>query len=137
MVVYADPERQSSWEVEQCWLTTVPETEREERPLTCYRLGWDWLASLEAIELADGARSWTSWWKSSPAGSSTAPRAAYAGCAPATAPDLAYATTGQWPVDATSSNAPPPHPPRLMWWTLPDNIIELGCVAVHDDMQLR
>lgn len=28
-------------------------------------------------------------------------------------------------------------PPRLMWWTLPDNIIELGCVAVHDDMQLR
>lgn len=43
--VYADPERQFRYEVEQLWLRSVPETERDEHPLASYRLGRDWVAS--------------------------------------------------------------------------------------------
>ncbi|MGW1616765.1 hypothetical protein ACWCQZ_46745 [Streptomyces sp. NPDC002285] len=137
-VVYADPERQFRYEVEQHWLTSVPESEREVRALAGYRLGRDWLASLEAIELVgrrkildvvvdvltgrvvDVTARRVRRMRSSDGG----------GSAPRVREDGAVA----WRCDIKHRTA---SAPRLMWWKLPDGAIELGRVAPHDDMQLR
>lgn len=136
VVVYADPERQFCWEVEQRWLTTVPETEREERPLAGYRLGRDWLASLEAIELVDRSKILdvvvevlTGRVVDSAARRIRRMRSGD-GSGPRIRDDGAVASRCDFKQRAASA-------PRLMWWKLPDNIIELGRVAAHDDMQLR
>ncbi|MGD9486060.1 hypothetical protein WDH52_22910 [Streptomyces sp. TRM70308] len=136
--VYADPERQFRHEVEQRWLTAVPETEREERPLAAYRLGRDWLASLEAIELVDRSKILdvvvevlTGRIVDNTARRVRRMRAGDGGgSGPRVRDDGAVA----WRCDIKQRAA---SAPRLMWWRLPGNAIELGRVAAHDDIQLR
>jgi hypothetical protein len=135
--VYADPERQFRHEVEQHWLTTVPEAERDARPMAAYRLGRDWLTSLQALELA-GRRKivevvvevLTGRAVDSAARRPRRMRTGSGGSPPRVREDGAVA----WRCDIKHGTA---SAPRLMWWKLPDNTIELGRVAAHDDMQLR
>ncbi len=138
VVVYADAERQFRWEVEQHWLTTVPEAERDARPLADYQLGRDWLASLEAIELV-GRRKIMDVVVEVLTGrvvDSTGRRLRRmrsrdgGGSSPRVREDGAVA----WRCDIKHGTA---SAPRLMWWKLPDGVIELGRVAAHDDMHLR
>lgn len=137
-VVYADPERQFRYEVEQHWLRTVAEPERGAHPLAAYQLGRDWLASLETIELVgrhkildvvvevltgrvvDSTARRVRRMRSSDGG----------GSSPRVREDGAVA----WRCDIKHGTA---SAPRLMWWKLPEGVIELGRVAAHDDMQLR
>jgi hypothetical protein len=48
--LFGDPEQQLRYEVEQAWLRRLPEPERDRWPVTPYRLGPDFLASLESLE---------------------------------------------------------------------------------------
>jgi hypothetical protein len=133
--VYDDPERQFRYEIEQHWLWTVQETDRDEYPLTDYQLGRDWLAALEVIELVDRRKILDVVVEvlTGRAVGSTARRPRrmrIAGSAPRTRADGAIA----WRCDIKQGSA---SAPRLMYWKLPDNTVELGRVAAHDDMQLR
>ncbi|MFH9575645.1 TMF family protein [Streptomyces sp. NPDC017454] len=137
VMAYVDPERQFRHEVEQRSFTTVPEAVREERSLVGYRLGRDWLASLEAIELVDRSmildvvvEVLTGRVVDNTARRVRRMRAGGGGSGPRVRDDGAVA----WRCDVKQRAA---SAPRLMWWRLPDNIIERGCVASHDDMQLR
>ncbi|MFI6281617.1 hypothetical protein [Streptomyces sp. NPDC050988] len=133
--VYDDPERQFRYEIEQHWLWTVPETDRDEHPLTDYRLGRDWLAALEAIELVDRNKILdvvveVLTGRAVGSAARRPRRMRIAGSAPRTRADGAIA----WRCDIKQGTAAAP---RLMYWRLPDNTVELGRVAAHDDMQLR
>lgn len=136
--VYADAERQFRYEVEQLWLWTVSETERDEQPLHAYRLGRDWLTSMETIELVDRRKilDVTVEVLTGRAAASTARRlrrmrTSVAGdSGPRTRGDGATA----WRCDLKQGTA---SAPRLMYWKLPDGTIELAKVAAHDDMTLR
>ncbi|MFD5648220.1 hypothetical protein [Streptomyces sp. NPDC127039] len=138
VAVYADPARQFCHEVEQRWLTTVSEAEREQRPLAPYRLGRDWMSSLEAIELVDRSKILdvvvevlTGRVVDNVARRVRRMRSSDGG---GTAPRVRDDGAKAWRCDIKQRAA---SAPRLMWWRLPDNIVELGRVAAHDDMQLR
>ncbi|MEU3279176.1 hypothetical protein [Streptomyces antibioticus] len=136
--VYADPERQFRYEVEQLWLWTVPETERDEHPLASYRLGRDWLTSMEMIELVDRRKILdvtvevlTGRAVDSAARRLRRMRSSDGGdSGPRVRGDGAVAWRCDLKQGASSA-------PRLMYWKLPDGTIELAKVAAHDDMSLR
>lgn len=136
--VYADPERQFRYEVEQLWLWSAPEAERDEQPLAAYRLGRDWLTSIATIELVDRRKilDVTVEVLTGRAAESTARRLRRmrtsdgGDSGPRVRADGAVA----WRCDLKQGTA---SAPRFMYWKLPDGTIELGKVAAHDEMTLR
>ncbi|MET7715327.1 hypothetical protein [Streptomyces sp. NPDC005407] len=136
--VFADPVRQFRYEVEQLWLWSVPEAERDEQPLAAFQLGRDWLTSVEEIELVDRRKilDVTVEVLAGRAADSTARRLRRmrssdgGDSGPRVRGDGAVA----WRCDLKQGTA---SAPRLMHWRLPDGTIELGRVAAHDDTQLR
>jgi hypothetical protein len=136
--VYTDPERQFRWEVEQHWLTTVSEHDRAQWPLAPYLIGRDWLVSLQKLELA-GRRKVLDVVVEVLSGrvvDNSARRlrrlrsADQGGAGPRIRQDGAVG----WRCNIKYNSA---SAPQMMWWKLPDNTIELGRVAAHDDMLLR
>jgi hypothetical protein len=134
--VYADPEHQFRYEVEQLWLWTAPEPER--LPLIGYSVGPDWMASLDHTELVDRRKIvevvidvLTGRAPTSPARSVHAVRTHQAGSSPQRVREDQAVALRCSIKNNTASAA------RLMWWRLPDGSIELGRVAAHDDMNLR
>ena len=136
-VVYADTERQFRHEVEQQWLRTVPEPDREKHPLNTYRLGGTGSPPLRRSSWSTAARSWTSSSRSSPDGPRTAPPDVRAPCAPGPAARRPASVGRGRGLARCNIKHGTASAPRLMWWKLPDNTVELGRAAAHDDMHLR
>ncbi|MFE3629495.1 hypothetical protein [Streptomyces goshikiensis] len=136
-IVYEDPETQWRYEVEQCWLRSVPETERPDFPLTAYQLGPDWLDSLTAVELVDRRKV------------VEVTVEVLTGRAPAVPGRQVHRMRSRGERGAGAMIRPGDQAigmrcylkhtasgPRMMWWRLADSI-ELGRIALHDDTQLR
>ncbi|MDW4912641.1 hypothetical protein [Streptomyces californicus] len=136
--VYADPEQQFRYEVEQCWLRHIPEAERADWPLAPYTLGPDWLASLRSTQLVERRKILDVTVEILTALAATIPgrqvhrmRAREErGGNPLVRADQAVAMRCHLKNQTAAA-------PRLMWWRLPDQSIELGRVASHDDTYLR
>ncbi|MFF1712168.1 hypothetical protein [Streptomyces sp. NPDC058268] len=136
--VYADPERQFRYEVEQHWLRAVPEPERPDYPLGDYALGSEWLDSIMAMKLVDRRKIvevavdvLTGRAADNPGRQVHRMRARdERGARHLVRADQAIGMRCY--IKNGSASAP-----RLMWWKLPDHTIELGRVATHDDTQLR
>ncbi|MGW7312271.1 hypothetical protein [Streptomyces sp. NPDC054865] len=137
--VYADPERQFRYEVEQHWLRLIAEPDRPNHQLATYVLGPDWLESLEAIALIDRRRiidvtvEVLTGRAASVSGRQVHRMRARSerGGMPLVRPaDQAVAMRCHLRNQTAAA-------PRLMWWKLPDHSVELGRVAQHDDTQLR
>jgi hypothetical protein len=137
--VYDDSACQFHYEVEQHWLWHTPEPVRAAQPLADYRLGRDWIASLDSIELVERNQvlqvvvevlSGTA-----TANSSRRVRSMRTS-AVGGAPTLVRSRDGAVAMRCNIKNGSP-GAPRLMWWKLPDGLLELGKVAVHNDTQLR
>lgn len=136
--VYADPERQFLYEIEQHWLNTYPETDREERPLSEFQLGRDWLSSLAEVELASRGKIIEVVVEvlTGRVATSSARRARRIRTSPVGGSGTYIRDDGAvaWRCDIKQHT---PSAPRLMWWRLSDGTIELGRVAKHDDVELR
>ncbi|MFI5752927.1 hypothetical protein ACIBBE_45595 [Streptomyces sp. NPDC051644] len=136
--VYADPEQQFRYEVDQCWLRLVPEPDRPGQPIATFTLGPDWLASLDAIELVDRRKTVEVTVEVLTGLAATIPgRQVHRmrarderGGAPLVRDDQAVAMRCHLKNQTSAA-------PRLMWWKLPDQSIELARVAPHDDTYLR
>lgn len=136
--VFADPERQFRYEVEQAWLRSTPEADRPDFPLGTYHLGPDWLDSLTTVELVDRRRIVEVTVEVLTGRAATVPGRQVHRM-------RARDERGARPLMRTSDQAVAMRcslknntasAPRLMWWRLDDSI-ELGRVALHDDTQLR
>jgi len=137
-VVYADPENQLRYEIEQYWLRTVPENERAEASLTGYVLGLDFLDSLAAIQVV-GRGAVVAAIVDVLTGLATVKNGRRAhrqrvGRGGGTAPLLRADGASAWRCDIRSST---PAAPRLLWWALTDGGIELAKATVHDDNVMR
>lgn len=135
---YTDPEEQFRYEVTQIWLWTTPEGERAAQPMAHYVLGPDWLASIEAMDRADLRDIIEA------TVDVVTRRAAHKPSRDVHS--LRTHTTGGAPRRRRADNATAmrcsikkntPAAPRLMWWVRPDQSLELGRVALHDDYRLR
>lgn len=136
--VCADPERQFRYEVEQTWLRTVPEADRADYPLCDYRVGPDWLTSLEQIELIDRRKVTevtvevlTNRAMTMPGRQVHPVRTKEGGSARPLVRTRDQVVAMRCHLKNQTAGAP-----RLMWWRLPDHI-ELGRVVLHDDIHLR
>ncbi|MFI1226130.1 MULTISPECIES: hypothetical protein [unclassified Streptomyces] len=137
-VVYADPEQQFRYEVEQCWLRQIPEADRPRWPLAPYALGPDWLGSLHITQLVERRKILEVTVEVLTALAATIPgrqvhrmRAREErGGNPLVRADQAIAMRCHLKNQTAAA-------PRLMWWRLPDQSIELARVALHDDTHLR
>lgn len=137
-VVYADPDDQLRYEIEQYWLRTVPENERTEAPLTGYVFGPDFLYSLAEIQVV-GRVAVVAAIVDVLTGLATAKNGRRAhrqrvGRGGGTAPLVRIDGASAWRCDIRSST---PAAPRLLWWILTHGRIELAKVAVHDDNVMR
>lgn len=136
--VYADPEVQFRYEVEQHWLSTLPEKERSKHPLAEYLLGSDFLDSLAALQVVRHDAVLTAvvdvltGQVSIKNGRRT--HRQRVGRGGGTAPLVRADGAAAWRCDIRSST---PAAPRLLWWVLPDGRIELAKAAVHDDHAMR
>jgi hypothetical protein len=136
--VFADPERQFCYEVEQLWLWTHPEAERAEYALAGFTAGPDWFESLAAIQVVDRGAVVAAvidvlTGRAVVKNGRRVHRQRVGkggGTAPLTRADGAAA----WRCDIRSAT---PAAPRLLWWVLPDGRIELAKAAVHDDSVMR
>ncbi|MEV8334286.1 hypothetical protein [Streptomyces niveus] len=134
--VYADPEQQFRYEVEQCWLRRVPEANRANHPLIPYTVGLHFLRSAQETELVDRRKIvevtveiLTGIAATNPARQVHRMRAREEGPKPRIRSDQAIAMRCHLKNDTAGA-------PRLMWWKLPDQSIELGRIAHHDDTHL-
>jgi hypothetical protein len=136
--VYADPEQQFRYEVDQCWLRMIAEPDRPGQPLVPFTLGPDWLASLHTTELVDRRKIVEVTVEVLTGLAATIPgrqvhrmRARDArGGSPLIRADQAVAMRCHLKNQTSAA-------PRLMWWKLPDQSIELARIAPHDDTSLR
>lgn len=129
--VFSDAEQQLRWEVDQVWLTGIPEPQRHERPIaTSWSVGPAFLAGLDdpvvprrkvlgvvmAILRGDGWTEYTTHqFLESKAGK---PRTSPTG-------------TAVWRTYVKQST---PQAPRLTWWQNPDGSFHFDHVGAHDDL---
>lgn len=136
---WSDPETQFRHEVFLDWLHEVPEEDRVDRYAPRqYRLGPDFLESVDKLDgirrerIIAAAREiicqqvWTS-----NSRQAHQLRTHAAGNSPAVKRDDGGIA---WRCNLQTKTA---SARRFMWWEFPDGTIELGRVAVHDDMDLR
>ncbi|MGC4916283.1 hypothetical protein [Streptomyces albogriseolus] len=136
--IYADPEQQFRYELDQCWLRMIAEPDRPSQPLAPFTLGPDWLTSLHTIELVDRRKIvevtvevLTGLAAAIPGRQVHRMRARdERGGVPLVRADQAVAMRCHLKNQTSAA-------PRLMWWRLPDQSIELARVALHDDTHLR
>ncbi|MFD4945945.1 hypothetical protein ACFWNT_26250 [Streptomyces sp. NPDC058409] len=135
---FTNPEEQFRYEVTQISLWTIPESERAVQPLVDYVLGPDWLASIEAMDQADRRDIIEA---TVDVVTRRAPHKPSSD-----AHHLRTHTAGGAPRRRRADNATAmrcsikrntPAAPRLMWWVRPNQTLELGRVALHDDYRLR
>ncbi|MEV6421652.1 hypothetical protein [Streptomyces sp. NPDC051662] len=136
--VYADPDRQFRYEIEQIWLWRYPEAERAEWPLRPYRFGLDWLASFadarpaQRRDIIDIVTDVLTGRAVEVAGRQVRPHKTHA---TGGAPQLVRndgATA--WRCNIKNNS---PAAPRMTWWKLADGTVELGRISIHDDTRLR
>jgi len=137
-IIYADPAVQFRYEIEQHWLSTLPEKERAAHPLAEYLLGPDFLDSLAALQVVRREAVLTAvvdvltGQVSVKNGRRT--HRQRVGRGGGTAPLVRADGAAAWRCDIRNST---PAAPRLLWWVLPDGRIELAKAAVHDDHAMR
>lgn len=136
--VFEDPEQQFRWEIDTEW-SSLEKADQEQYPLRGYVLGVDWLDSVDALQgvaheriievavqvLTDRA------WKINGREVHQL-RTGQGGDNPYVVRDRDQAAAWRC---SLQSNTPAAR--RLMWWQLTDGRVELGRVAVHDDLDLR
>ncbi|WP_370372675.1 hypothetical protein [Catenulispora sp. GP43] len=136
--VYADPAVQFRYEIEQHWLSTLPEKERAAHPLVEYLLGPEFLDSLAVLQVVRREAVLTAvvdvltGQVSVKNGRRT--HRQRVGRGGGTAPLVRADGAAAWRCDIRNST---PAAPRLLWWVLPDGRIELAKAAVHDDHAMR
>ena len=136
--VYADPAVQFRYEIEQHWLHTLPEKERELYPLTQYGLGPDFLDSIDALQVV-GRKAVLAAVVDVLTGQASAKNGRRVhrqrvGQGGGTAPLVRDDGAAGWRCDIRSNTAAAP---RLLWWVLPDGRIELAKATVHDGHTMR
>ncbi|WP_194890916.1 hypothetical protein [Catenulispora pinisilvae] len=136
--VYADPAVQFRYEIEQHWLHTLPEKERDQCPLTQYDLGPDFLDSLKTLQIV-GRNAVLTAAVDVLTGQASAKNGRRVhrqrvGRGGSTAPLVRADGAVGWRCDIRSNTSAAP---RLLWWALPDSRIELARAAVHDDHAMR
>ncbi|MEY9858542.1 hypothetical protein ABH935_004157 [Catenulispora sp. GAS73] len=136
--VYANPAVQFRYEIEQHWLHTLPEKERDQCPLAQYDLGPDFLDSLETLQVVGRSAILTATVDvlTGQASAKNGRRAhrQRVSRGGSTAPLVRADGASGWRCDIRSNT---PAAPRLLWWALPDGRIELARAAVHDDHAMR
>ncbi|MGW0670638.1 hypothetical protein [Streptomyces sp. NPDC002746] len=136
--IYADPEQQFRYEVDQCWLRLIAEPDRPSHPLAPFTLGPDWLTSLHAVESVHrrkivevSVEVLTGLATAMPGRQVHRMRARdERGGIRLVRADQAVAMRCHLKNQTSAA-------PRLMWWKLPDQTIELARVALHNDTHLR
>jgi len=134
---FADPERGFRFLVEAQWATRIPAAEQRERPLGPYTLGPRFLASLAALE---GIKDEKVAAVVVEIVTGIAPRVsgrevhqlrtgAGGGDPVRTRPDGAVAWRASLQVNTPSAR-------RIHYWVLPDQVVELACVATHDSFDI-
>lgn len=137
--VYTDPDRQLRHEIEQAWLVTYAEPEREEHRLADYQFGADFIESVNTIEGVERnkivatcvdvltRRAWEVNGRQARQ-MRTTPSAG--------SPYLTRTEDGAsaWRCNIQTGTA---SARRLMWWEVPDGTIELAVVALHDDTDMH
>lgn len=136
--VFADPAAQARHEIHLAWLATVPEPQRAALPLRDYQFGSDFLTDLDQLAVAQRTRA-----IEVAVDVLTRRAASRAGRQVRQLGDgRAAGLTGQlvrrdgataWRCNMQDDT---PQARRLLWWELPDGTVELGRVALHDDMTL-
>lgn len=132
-IISRDPERQLRWEIDYEWLTGTPEPEREGVELARYRLGSGFLKSLAAdivprrktVQVIVDVLAGRCWERRETHAFTEKSKSDIQ----RTRPDGALAWRTYVKTGAHGA-------PRLIWWQLPDGVIELDHVGHHDD-QLR
>lgn len=136
--VFSDPEQQFRYEVEQAWLTHLPEASRDEWPLREYQLGPDFVDSITdpKFQMASNEHIVST-------AVDVITRRAYDLAARAVHPQL-EGEAGKQVVRARDKASAyrctiltKPGGPRLLWWELTDGTVELARAAGHDDHKMR
>ncbi len=128
--VFADPEKQLRWEIEQAWLTGTPESKRS-AALSTYTLGPQFLESMDAdivpraktVRVMVDVLAGHAWDRHETHQFTTAAR----GGRPRVREDGATA----W---RTYVKAESPGAPRLTWWQCVDGSAEFAHVGHHDEL---
>lgn len=135
--MYGDPERQLRHEIQQTWLTSLPEADRDTRPMRDFCLGRDFLTSLD-LGMVDRRRALgvaveilTRDVYKHPGRDTHPLRTSEGGGTPQLTRDDGAAA---W---RCALKIGTPAAPRMHWWELPDGQVELGNIAHHDDFSLR
>lgn len=133
---FSDPQEQLRHEIWLQWLQQIPETDRPSKPLRAYTVGTDFLDSL-TVQKVTRARLLvvvvdvlTGDVFGHPARHPHQQQETKSGGKPLVRSDGATA----WRCRLKTGT---PSAPRLLWWELRDGSIELGRVALHDDLRLR
>jgi hypothetical protein len=136
--VYAEPEEQFRYEIEQIWLWRYTETERRDWPLRHYRFGPDWVDSVDGTRIAqrrdvlDIVTDVLTGRAVEVAGRQVRPHKTHA---TGGAPQLVRGDGATaWRCNIKNNT---PAAPRMTWWKLADGTVELGRVSLHDDTRLR
>ena len=132
--LFSDPEERFRDDVQRTWLRTVSETERRDHPLRAFRLGPEFLGSLD---LPQAPRT-----KIVEVVVDVLTRRAYAMASRAVRPHGAGGAAGVTGQVVRADGATgyranirtnTPQAPRLMWWELTDGTVELALAGRHDD----
>lgn len=123
--VLGDPAAQFRYEIEQHWLHTMSEKERNRCPLARYDIGPDFLGSLETLQVV-GRKVVLAAVVDVLTGQASAKNGRRVhrqrvGRGGATAPLVRADGATGWRCDIRSKT---PAAPRLLWWALPDGLIE-------------
>ncbi|GLF98066.1 hypothetical protein [Streptomyces yaizuensis] len=136
--VYADPDRQNRYEIEQVWLWRYSEAERDNWPLKPHRFGPDWHESLpdapaaQRRDIIDIVTDVLTGRAAEVLGRQVRPHKTHAAGG---APQLVRSDGATaWRCNIKTNS---PAAPRMTWWKLTDGTIELGRVSLHDDTRLR
>lgn len=132
--LFSDPEEQFRDDVQRSWLRTVSESERKNYPLRGFRLGPEFLSSLE---MPQAPRA-----KIVEVVVDVLTRRAYEMASRSVRPHGASGPAGVTGQIVRSDGATgyranirsnTPQAPRLMWWELTDGTVELALAGRHDD----
>lgn len=137
--VWSDPEKQLNYEIRETWLRQVAEYDRDTYPLPdTWLLGVDFLASLAEMTVV-GRDVVLATVVDVLTGRAATISGRYLhmqrGTEASSAEQLVrHDGAAAWRCAVRQAL---PSAPRLMWWRHPNNTIELGRVALHDDYRLR
>jgi hypothetical protein len=140
-VVYADPEKQFRFALNLRFLRSLPEAERQDRPLAPYELGSQWLEDLhdlsrdtkvrytKLLDVVISVLRGEVWHNSA--------REVHQLRSGPGAQDPVMVRDNGAVAWRASLQRHTPQARRVMWWAHPDGHVELARISSHDDLEVR